>query len=269
MPLQNSGAISLNDIHIEAGGSSGTQASINDADIRALISKNSATQMSFNEWYGASAVDDATFTGASVSYSHNFFQSTYTAVGYCGSGSRGTNGYFNTTISGGGTAQDRVLDINGTSRFLVAAIAYNEVNSKLSINTHKLELYFATRYTGTGFNTTALPSGVTGFNIFGDNPVSVAHVWEQAAGKAIKINGTQYAVFPSPYVANTAPGNGFTLRSGGAQNPSQNQIDVESLDNYHVHSIVIDGATHSSTGSTAIGSGLLTAMTGSFTVSIT
>ena len=267
MPLQNSGAISLNEIHIEAGGSSGTQASINDADIRALISKNSATQMSFNEWYGASAVDDATFTGASISYSHNFIQSTYTAVGYCGSGSRGQYGYSNFNFSGGGTAQDRVMDINGTSRFLVAAIAYNEVNSKLSLNTHKLELFFATRYTGTGFNTTALPSGVTGFNIFGDNPNSVAHVWQQAANKAIKINGVQYAVMPA-YVG-TTPGNGILMRSGGAQNPHQGQIDVESLDDYHVHSISIDGASHSSTGSTAIGSGLLTAMTGSFTVSIT
>ena len=269
MPLQNSGAISLNEIHIEAGGSSGTQATINDADIRGLISKNASTQMSFNEWYGASAVDDATFTGASISYSHAFFQSTYTAVGYCGSGSRGSNGYFNLSISGGGTAQDRVMDINGTSRFLVAAIAYNEVNSKLSLNTHKLELYFATRYSGTGFNTTALPSGVTGFNIFGDTPGGGLHVWEQCAGKAVKINGTQYAVFPSPFVPNTSPGNGIIIRNGGAQNPHQGQIDVESLDNYHVHSVVIDGGTHSSTGSTAINSGLLTAMTGSFTVSIT
>jgi len=33
MALQTSGAISLNEIHIEAGGTSGTQASINDADI--------------------------------------------------------------------------------------------------------------------------------------------------------------------------------------------------------------------------------------------
>ena len=55
MTLQSSGAISLNDIHVEAGGSSGTQASINDADIRALISKASGAQMSFSEWYGASA----------------------------------------------------------------------------------------------------------------------------------------------------------------------------------------------------------------------
>jgi hypothetical protein len=55
MPLQTSGAISLNDIHIEAGGSSGSQASINDQDIRDLIGKGSGAQMSFSEWYGAAA----------------------------------------------------------------------------------------------------------------------------------------------------------------------------------------------------------------------
>jgi len=55
MALQSSGAISLNDIHVEAGGTSGTQASINDSDIRGLISKASGAQMSFSEWYGASA----------------------------------------------------------------------------------------------------------------------------------------------------------------------------------------------------------------------
>lgn len=55
MPLQTSGAISLNDMHIEAGGSSGTQVSINDQDIRDLISKSSGAQMSFSEWYGASS----------------------------------------------------------------------------------------------------------------------------------------------------------------------------------------------------------------------
>lgn len=55
MALQSSGAISLNDIHVEAGGTSGTQASINDSDIRALINKASGATMSFSEWYGASA----------------------------------------------------------------------------------------------------------------------------------------------------------------------------------------------------------------------
>ena len=54
MALPTSGAISLNQIHVEAGGTSGTQASINDSDIRGLISKASGAQMSFSEWYGAS-----------------------------------------------------------------------------------------------------------------------------------------------------------------------------------------------------------------------
>lgn len=68
MPLQTSGAISLNDIHVEAGGTSGTQASINDTDIRGLIGKASGATMSFDEWYGAStstviAVTQGTLSG--------------------------------------------------------------------------------------------------------------------------------------------------------------------------------------------------------------
>lgn len=55
MPLQTSGAISLNDLHVEAGGTSGTQASINDSDIRALISKASGAQSTFSGFYGASS----------------------------------------------------------------------------------------------------------------------------------------------------------------------------------------------------------------------
>lgn len=55
MPVPSSGAISLNQFHVEAGGTSGTTCTINDSDIRALIGKASATTMSFNEWYGASS----------------------------------------------------------------------------------------------------------------------------------------------------------------------------------------------------------------------
>ena len=55
MALQTSGAISLNDMHIEAGGTTGTQASLNDQDIRDMISKSSGATSSFNEYYGASS----------------------------------------------------------------------------------------------------------------------------------------------------------------------------------------------------------------------
>jgi hypothetical protein len=55
MALPTSGAISLDDMHVEAGDTTGTQVRINNANIRNLIGKASNTTMSFNEWYGASA----------------------------------------------------------------------------------------------------------------------------------------------------------------------------------------------------------------------
>ena len=64
MALQTSGPISLDDIHVEAGGTTGTQAGINDTDIRNLIGKSSATQMGFNEWYGAAAGPTLKYTMA-------------------------------------------------------------------------------------------------------------------------------------------------------------------------------------------------------------
>lgn len=72
MAVASSGAISLNDFHVEAGGSSGSNCSINDSDIRGLISKSAGASMSFNEWYGASGtLDNQTVT-----------MGTQAAVGY-------------------------------------------------------------------------------------------------------------------------------------------------------------------------------------------
>ncbi len=81
MALQSSGAISLNQIHIEAGGSSGTQASINDSDIRALIGKSSGATMSFSEWYGASASITETLSNGdtNVNVSTEFGSSNFTS----------------------------------------------------------------------------------------------------------------------------------------------------------------------------------------------
>jgi len=70
MALQTSGAISLNDIHLEAGGSSGTTASLNDSDIRGLISKASGAQSSFSEFYGASGEYFETFS-SNITWSYD------------------------------------------------------------------------------------------------------------------------------------------------------------------------------------------------------
>ena len=62
MALQTSGAISIDDIHEEAGGTSGTQCSINDSDIRSLneasgktINNTTNTTIDFDDFYGASS----------------------------------------------------------------------------------------------------------------------------------------------------------------------------------------------------------------------
>lgn len=55
MPLPTSGPISLNQMHVEAGGTSGTQCSLNDSDIRGLINFGSTTALRhFAMWRGAS-----------------------------------------------------------------------------------------------------------------------------------------------------------------------------------------------------------------------
>ena len=55
MALPSSGQLTLNQIHIEAGGSSGTQVTLNDTDVRGLISKGSGAQNAISEYYGASS----------------------------------------------------------------------------------------------------------------------------------------------------------------------------------------------------------------------
>lgn len=67
MALQTSGQISLNDLHVEAGGSSGSQVSLNDADVRDMIDKSSGAQSSISEYYGATS-------GNSVRGGHLFTQ---------------------------------------------------------------------------------------------------------------------------------------------------------------------------------------------------
>ena len=82
MALQTSGAISLNDMHIEVGGSSGSQVSINDSDIRVLIGKSSGAQNSFSEYYGASNSFAFTISSNTV---HANLSSLATAAGWDGS----------------------------------------------------------------------------------------------------------------------------------------------------------------------------------------
>lgn len=89
MTLPSSGTLSLNAIHIEAGGSNATSCSINDSDIRGLIGKSSGASMSFNEWYGASSFTantqiDITSANSNIKFAKPSF-STYSSGLFTGS----------------------------------------------------------------------------------------------------------------------------------------------------------------------------------------
>ena len=129
MALQTSGAISLNQIHVEAGGSSGTTASLNDTDIRALIGKGSGATMSFNEWYGASSsVDTQTVTVGNFSFAlyGTMFNNRGFTSGVMGSISDGTCNF-----KSGATITDLSYDdINGnTAKAVVFKLSGNHSNS--------------------------------------------------------------------------------------------------------------------------------------------
>ena len=67
MALATRGALTLDQIHIEAGGSTGTTCSLNDSDIRGLtaaagktINSTLGTDVDFGDFYGASSVSSFT-----------------------------------------------------------------------------------------------------------------------------------------------------------------------------------------------------------------
>ena len=73
MALQSSGQISLDDLHVEVGGTSGTQCSMNDSDIRGLVSAAANSQMTFSSFYGASSAWTATMTVGTYSWFHGYW----------------------------------------------------------------------------------------------------------------------------------------------------------------------------------------------------
>lgn len=129
MTLPSSGSISLNQMHIEVGGSSGSTVSINDSDIRALIGKGSGATMSFSEWYGASSFTAETQlvitpANSGIKFSSPSF-STYTSgivAGTLGSASdnvitldQGQSAYFHQVSASSFMVIGVTMDFNGSS----------------------------------------------------------------------------------------------------------------------------------------------------------
>lgn len=134
MTLPSSGQITINQIHVEAGGSSGTEAKINDLDIRDMIGKSSGSQNAFNEYYGVSAAAPiATYKGRIQTTSNGFPQGYVTL-------SSGTKvvvvclsipGYQNTFCNLGGVAMTLAASNAQNSMSAVYYLATSQSGSTL------------------------------------------------------------------------------------------------------------------------------------------
>ena len=88
MALPTSGALSLDAIHVEAGGSTGTTCSLNDTDIRGLtpgsgktINSTQGTTVDFDDFYGASSGFNMTLTvGSSITSTTGQYSTTTTVL---------------------------------------------------------------------------------------------------------------------------------------------------------------------------------------------
>lgn len=120
MATPSSGAISLNEIHVEAGGSSGTSCSINDADIRLIADKSSGATASWNDYYSRAAdfTTVVTVGGTNTSSSDGYVTTTHRYRGYLNSSISGASNIGSLSVSNdadyfsNNTFQD--LAVNGT-----------------------------------------------------------------------------------------------------------------------------------------------------------
>lgn len=96
MATPSSGTITLNEVHVEAGGSSGSQCSFNDSDIRSICNSSVGIQFSMSDMYERAA--DFSFSGTTGANS----QTT-------------TSGYVSiTSYQRGFTASSTSIDSGGT-----------------------------------------------------------------------------------------------------------------------------------------------------------
>tara|TARA_B100000963_G_scaffold211571_1_gene184379 strand:- start:2099 stop:2701 length:603 start_codon:yes stop_codon:yes gene_type:complete len=141
MTLQSSGTISLNDIHVEAGGGSGSNCSINDSDIRGLISKGSGASMNFAEWYGASNV--TVYNVGAAGFGYSWYTSYVQWMYYAGSPSiSNVNGQTltNAIIQNNSGVATRGIEIDSGRKISNKATIYfkNDSNARLTTNNSTL-----------------------------------------------------------------------------------------------------------------------------------
>lgn len=211
MTLATSGALSLNQIHVEAGGSSGATCSLNDTDIRNLveasgktINNTGGTAVDFNDFYGAAVIDlgasgtsgtKTTTTGSgknAVTTVYNGIGTTFSAADM---GSWSDQDY--ATTSGG---HFKIYDIHTSGGQGVAANILQVVVDSSAGQGISWSAFSGFRYIKDGSGNIFMDSNLAGNG-------SVSNFGQQGGGASSGTNGTSWGIVGT-YTAGHLPSSG-------------------------------------------------------------
>ena len=169
MALQTSGMISLNEIQIEAGDSSGSYVSINDANLRGLIGASSGAAMDFADWYGASSSVDTQTVTVGTAYVDGYIPANLYGYGTALSFGSISDGTFNG--SSGVSIEECYYSNLGTQLFAIAGNRPNSGWTTMTVGSVAFSRSTATYVYDTTSNTTrwswTTTTGYTVTNGFG------------------------------------------------------------------------------------------------------
>ena len=226
MALATSGALTLDQIHIEAGGTTGTTCSLNDSDIRGLtaasgrtINSTLGTNIDFADFYGASAASSvpASFGKTGVTPATQsvliteFFvymnqSKTSTAIGFT---TTGTNALFSETSeftdSSGNTQEILYISHNGNkspspAAFRIRLLGHNVSTSSWTLSYDGVSITGNSGFTHNGA-TYGTPS-VTNSSATGSNNVSYNFTQFLYQITSVTTGSAQQTRFPTTTTSN-------------------------------------------------------------------
>ena len=236
MPLQSSGQISLDDIHVEAGGSTGTEASLNDTDIRGLISKSDGASNSFSEYYSASGASYSVTPSAT-----SVMEGESITVNFTAPESDGTTVYFLVSTLSGGLGVDDFSNETGN----ISGVPYYEATVNNAAGSFTLTTTVDTDQTESENFQLQLRTGSATGTV-------------QATSSSITIQN------PTVTASDTTPNEGDTVTFTVSGRPNHNYgwLMVPS-GNYGLDWAMTDGSTYS-----GFGTGLTTDANGAATIQL-
>ena len=157
MATPSSGTITLNEVHVEAGGSSGSQCSFNDSDIRSICGSNQNTQFSMSDMYERAA--DFSFSGTTGANSQTTTSGYISITSY----QRGFTAS-STSIDSGGT-RGSMSPTSESSYFGGSTITSHGISS-IGPSVSKTQTLFTNLANGTNSDTACFKSMVIGSTTF-------------------------------------------------------------------------------------------------------